>query len=66
MANYKLKALSIHMNGRVYLKEEGFVFNEKNTSKTDLENAVNAGFLEEVKEVEAKAEAKPKETKPKK
>jgi len=63
MANYKLKALSIHMNGRVYLKEEGFVFNEKNTSKTDLENAVNAGFLEEEEvkeEVKTESKAKPK------
>jgi hypothetical protein len=65
MANYKLKALSIHMNGRVYLKEEGFVFNEKNTSKTDLENAVNAGFLEEVKEVESEVKTESK-AKPKK
>lgn len=44
--NYKLKALSIHVNGRVYLKDEGFIFNEKNTNPVDLKNAFEAGFLE--------------------
>lgn len=66
MKNYQLKALSIHVNGRVYFKEEGFIFNEKNTNPNDLRNIVEAGFLVEVdgkeiekqlKEAEAKAKA---------
>lgn len=68
MKNYKLKSLSININNHLYLKADGFVFNEKNTHKSDLENAINAGFLEEVeldvkqleKEAKAKADAEKK------
>lgn len=46
--NYKLKAISITLNNRVYRKEEGFVFNIQNTNQTQLDLAVKAGLLEEI------------------
>ena len=46
--NYKLKAITITLNNKVYRKEDGFVFNIQNTNQTQLELAVKAGLLEEI------------------
>lgn len=46
--NYKLKAITITLNNRVYRKEDGFLFNIQNTNPTQLDLAVKAGLLEEV------------------
>ena len=46
--NYKLKAITITLNNKIYRKEDGFVFNIQNTNQTQLELAVKAGLLEEI------------------
>ena len=46
--NYKLKAITITLNNKVYRKEDGFVFNIQNTNQTQLELAVKSGLLEEI------------------
>lgn len=46
--NYKLKAITITLNNKVYRKEDGFLFNIQNTNQTQLELAVKAGLLEEI------------------
>ena len=46
--NYKLKAITITLNNKVYRKEDGFVFSIQNTNQTQLELAVKAGLLEEI------------------
>jgi hypothetical protein len=58
MKNYKLKALSLNINNRVYRTEDGFIFNEQNTDSTALKNAVDAGFLIEVEEVKTTKKTK--------
>jgi len=46
--NYKLKAITITLNNKVYRKEDGFLFNIQNTNPNQLDLAVNAGLLEEI------------------
>ncbi len=38
--NYKLKAIMITLNNKVYRKEDGFLFNIQNTNPHQLELAV--------------------------
>lgn len=48
--NYKLKAITITLNNKVYRKEDGFLFNIQNTNQHQLELAVKSCLVEEVVE----------------
>ena len=61
LLQFTLIALSININGRLYRKEEGFVFDESNTDPKSLKDAIDAGFLRPVDETEAKKAAEEKE-----
>jgi hypothetical protein len=66
MAQYKLKALNVHIGGVLYKIEDKKVFDTKKSPifKKEIEDAAKAGFLVELKgsaEADAKAKAKAKE-----
>ena len=70
MTKYKLRALSIHMNGQVFKKgknEPKGGFSTPQFSEKTLKEAEEAGFLEVVKEEkpEPKTEPQPKKPTPK-
>lgn len=50
MAKYKLKALNIHIGGKLFFKEENKIFDSKVFNPKDLIEAEKAGFIYEIKE----------------
>lgn len=61
---YKLKALNIFLCGKMFKKEENFVFETKDFPKGELEVACKNGFLVEIKEEEKPLEIKESEIVP--
>jgi hypothetical protein len=48
MAKYKLKALSVFIDGKCFLKEQNTIFDTKVFPKGSLDGAIKGGFLEEI------------------
>lgn len=57
---YKLKALSVQIGGKVFHKEDGVIFSSDKFPGqiSEIESAAKAGFLFEVKDAKAEAAAK--------
>lgn len=52
MAKYKLKALSVFIDGKCFLKEQNTIFDTKVFPKGSLDAAIKGGFFVEVSDEE--------------
>lgn len=63
MAKYTLKALNVVIGGKLFKREDKFVFDTNTMNKKELEDAAKAGFLVLVEEKKTKTEEKVEEPK---